>query len=191
MKQKSKNQLVVATHIPFSPFEYKIGDRYCGIDIEIAGLLAEKLDRELVIKEMDFNTILDAAANGEADIVMAGLTVSSDRERLVSFTDTYFEASQVVIARQEDKIFDDCKSTEDVVEILRKMNKNTKIGYQKDTVSASYVDGDAEWGFTGYNVTFLGYESALQAVIALIDGEVDYVIVDDGPAKMIVEQLNR
>ncbi|MBO5439940.1 MAG: amino acid ABC transporter substrate-binding protein, partial [Clostridia bacterium] len=87
--------------------------------------------------------------------------------------------------------FDDCKSTEDVVEILRKMNKNTKIGYQKDTVSASYVDGDAEWGFTGYNVTSLGYESALQAVRALIDGEVDYVIVDEGPAKMIVEQLNR
>ena len=191
VEAKSKNQLVVATHIPFSPFEYKIGDRYCGIDIEIAGLLAEKLDRELVIKEMDFNTILDSAANGEADIVMAGLTVSSDRERLVSFTDTYFEASQVVIARQEDKTFDDCKSTEDVVEILRKMNKNTKIGYQKDTVSASYVDGDAEWGFTGYNVTSLGYESALQAVRALIDGEVDYVIVDEGPAKMIVEQLNR
>lgn len=187
----SENQLVVVTHIPFSPFEYKIGDRYCGIDIEIAGLLAEKLGCELVIKEKAFNEILETVEKGDADIVMAGLSVSAEREKLVNFTDTYFEASQVIVARQEDETFDNCKTAEDVVEILSRMNKNTKIGYQTDTVSASYVNGDESWGFTGYNVTSIGYDSALKATKALIDGEVDYVIVDEGPAKIIAESLNK
>ncbi len=190
-ESRSKNQLVVATHIPFSPFEYKIGDRYCGIDIEIAGLLAEKLDAELLIKEIDFNNILDAVANGEADIVMAGLSVSTDREKLVSFTDTYFEASQVIIARQSDKTFNDCKTTEDVVEILKKMTKNTKIGYQSDTISQAYINGDDSLDFTGYNVTSQNYDSALQAAKALVNGEIDYVIVDAGPARIIVDTINK
>lgn len=191
VESRSRNQLVVVTHTPFSPFEYKIGNRYCGIDIEIAGLLAEKLGCELVIKEKRFNEILEAVEKGEADIAVAGLSVSADREKLVNFTDTYFEASQVVIARQDDNTFDGCKTAEDVVEILSKMNKNTRIGYQNGTVSASYVNGDESWGFSGYSVTTKGYDSALKATKALIDGETDYVIVDEGPAKIIVETLNK
>ena len=67
----SKNQLVVATNTPFSPFEYKIGDKYCGIDIEIAALIAEKMNAELVIKDMNFDAVLTAVETGKADIVMA------------------------------------------------------------------------------------------------------------------------
>ncbi|MBQ4509163.1 MAG: transporter substrate-binding domain-containing protein [Clostridia bacterium] len=185
-----KDQLIVATHAPFSPFEYTIGDRYCGIDMEIASLLAEKLNRELVIKEYPFNDIISAVENGEADIVMAGLTVSSDREKQIAFTDTYFEASQMIIAKEADTTFDECKTTDDVLEILRKMNKSTKIGYQKDTVSDYFICGNMELGFTGYNSDRAGYSSAFDAAKALQKGEIDYVIVDGAPGKMIVNQLN-
>lgn len=186
-----KDQLVVATHVPFSPFEYKIGDRYCGIDIEIASLLAEKLNKELVIKEYSFNEILTAVEEGKADIVMAGLTVSSDRENQVAFTSTYFDASQILISRKEDTTFDNCKTVEEVVDILSKMNKSTKIGYQKDTVSQSYVQGNNALGFTGLNTNSIGYESVYEASKALKNGEINYVIVDEAPAKMIVEILNQ
>lgn len=186
-----KDQLVVATHVPFSPFEYKIGDRYCGIDIEIASLLAEKLDKELVIKEYHFSEILTAVEDGDADIVMAGLTVSTDREKQVDFTDAYFDASQILIAKKTDTTFDNCQTTSDVVEILSKMNKSTKIGYQKDTVSQSYVQGNNELGFIGLNTDSIGYNSVYDASKALKNGEIDYVIVDEGPAKMIVNTLNQ
>ena len=80
---------------------------------------------------------------------------------------------------------------DEVVDILTKMNKSTKIGYQKDTVSQSYVQGNNELGFTGLNVNSVGYESVYEASKALKNGEIDYVIVDEGPAKMIVEILNQ
>ena len=78
-----------------------------------------------------------------------------------------------------------------MVEILRKTNKITKIGYQKNTVSDYYVNGNSELGFTGYNTDNVSYDSAYEASKALQYGEVDYVIVDSGPAKMIISQLNR
>ncbi len=185
-----KDQLIVATHAPFSPFEYKIGDRYCGIDIEIASLLAEKLGKELVIKEYMFEDIISTVESGEADIVMAGLSVSSDRERQINFTDTYFEASQILIARDDNNTFSECKTTSDVDEILKKMNKSTKIGYQKNTVSDFFINGNVEQGFTGYNTENISYDSALEASKALQKGDIEYVIVDGGPGKMIVSQLN-
>jgi polar amino acid transport system substrate-binding protein len=186
-----KEQLVVATHLPFSPFEYMIGDRYCGIDMEIAGLLAKKLDRELVIKEYGFDEIISAVENEEADIVMAALTVSNDRLEKIAFTNSYFEASQIIVSKKTDTTFDNCKTTDDVVNILKKMNKSTKIGYQKDTVSGYYVCGNQKMGFIGFNTSNIGYNSAYDAAKDLKNGKLDYIIVDSGPAKMIVNQLNQ
>ena len=186
-----KDQLIVATHIPFSPFEYQIGERYCGIDIEIASLIAEKLNLELVIKEHSFNDILTAVENNEVDIAMAALTVSSDRESQVAFTDTYFEASQILVAKADDTTFDSCQTTEDVVKILRGMNKGTKIGYQKGTVSESYIVGNQKLKFTGFNTDKISFDSALDAIKALKNGDINYVIVDEGPGKIIVDQLNK
>ncbi len=186
-----KEQLIVATHLPFSPFEYMIGDRYCGIDMEIAGLLAKKLDRELVIKEYGFDEIISAVENEEADIVMAALTVSNDRLEKIAFTNSYFEASQIIVSKKTDTTFDNCKTADDVVDILEKMNKSTKIGYQTNTVSQYYVSGNQKMGFTGFNTNNIGYDSAYNAAKDLKNGKLDYIIVDSGPAKMIVNQLNQ
>ena len=190
IKDETKNQLVVATHIPFEPFEYKIGNRYCGIDIEIASLLAQGLNCELVIEEYHFSEILEAIENGSADIVMAGLSVTEKRQKQISFTDTYFEASQVIIVREGNNAFKDCKSPEDVSLVLSKMNKCTKIGYQENTVTELYLKGDMESGFNGFSVETVAYESAYEAAKALKNGEIDYLVVDEGPAKIIVEHLN-
>ena len=187
----SKNQLVVATHTPFSPFEYVIGNRYCGIDIEIAGLLAQKMDKELVIKEFKFEDIFTAVANGDADIVMAGLSIVDSRTDIIDYTDTYFEASQLIIARKYDNTFNECKTTEDVVEILSRMNKTTSIGYQINTISEAYVKGDIKQGFNGYMVNAVGFPSAQDAVKALMNGEINYVILDEAPAKIIVAEFNK
>lgn len=185
-----KDQLVVATNVPFEPFEYKIGDRYCGIDIEIAGLLAEKTGKELVILEYSFEDIFTEIQNGKVDIIMSGLSVSPDREEYVNFTDTYFEASQVIVAKSKDKTFDECKTKEEVTDVLKKMNSNTKIGYQKNTTSQYFVCGNEKIGFKGFDTNNVGYESAYKAIKALQNGEVDYVIVDKDPAGVIINSLN-
>ena len=85
----SKDQLVVATNAAFEPFEYKVGDSYYGIDMEIAALLAEELNMELVISNMDFDAVCLSVGQHKADIAMAGLTVKEERKEHVTFSETY------------------------------------------------------------------------------------------------------
>lgn len=188
---KSKKQLVVATNTPFSPFEYKVGNKYCGIDIEIAEMIAEKTGAELVIMDMDFDAILTAVETGKADIAMAGLTYSEKRAQIVNFTNTYYNASQVIICKEDDKAFDDCKTAEDVEKVLKSFTADTKIGYQNGTTAGLYLKGDADWGFDGFPVTAKGYSSATVAVQAMLNGQISYVVVDEGPAQFIVKALNK
>ena len=91
---ESKDQLVVATNAAFEPFEYMEGENYVGIDMEIAALLAEELGQELVIQNMDFDAVCLSVGQQKCDIAMAGLTVSDERKEYVTFSDTYYQASQ-------------------------------------------------------------------------------------------------
>lgn len=190
VQDSSKDQLVVATNTPFSPFEYKEGNLFYGVDIEIAAMLAEKLGQELVIVDMEFDAILTAVNTGNADIGMAGLTVSPDREELVAFTEPYYEASQVVIVREEDDTFDSCKTAEDVEAILSDYDSSVKIGVQTGTTGQLYVEGDEDWDFDGFDATCVGYESAASAVNDMLNGNLSLVVVDEAPAMNIVEAIN-
>ena len=114
----SKDQLVVATNAGFAPFEYKEGDTYYGVDMEIMGLLAESLNKELVINNMEFESVCTAVAEGMCDIAAAGLTITEKRKEILDFTDAYYNASQVLIAKGDDTTFDSCKTAADVEAIL-------------------------------------------------------------------------
>ena len=78
----------------------KEGDKIVGIDAEIAGAIAEKLGLELVIEDMEFDSIIEAVKAGKADIGLAGMTVTEDRLKNINFTDSYCTASQVVIVKK-------------------------------------------------------------------------------------------
>ena len=105
-KDSSKDQLVVATNAAFEPFEYTVGDSYAGIDMEIAKLLADELGKELVIDNMDFDAVCLSVGQHKCDIAMAGLTVNPDREASVTFSKTYYKASQRVVVKGDDTTFD-------------------------------------------------------------------------------------
>ena len=97
---RSKGTLTMATNAAFEPWEYREGNDIVGIDPEIAQAICDKLGYELAIEDMAFDTILVAVDSGKADFGMAGMTVSPDREEGVEFTDTYADASQVVIVKK-------------------------------------------------------------------------------------------
>jgi len=186
----SKDQLVVATNAAFEPFEYMKGDKYYGIDMEIAKLLAEHLGKELVISNMDFEAVCLSVGQGKADIAMAGLTIKEDRKEYVTFSDKYYNASQKLIVKETDKTFDNCKTAEDVEAILSGFGKDKKIGVQAGTTGQFYVEGDEELGFSGFNVTCVGYKSGSLAIQDMINGNIDYVIIDEAPAEFIVKAIN-
>ena len=187
----NKDQLLVATNAAFEPFEYKDGDSSYGVDMEIAKLLAEKLGKELVIQNMDFDAVCLSVGQHQSDIAMAGLTVNEKREEYVTFATPYYKASQKLIVPSDDTRFDNCKTVEDVEAILKEMDKSTKIGVQNGTTGQKYLVGDEEWGFEGFGVDCVGYKNGSLAVQDMLNGNLDYVVIDEEPAKFITEAINK
>ncbi len=186
----NKDQLVVATNAAFEPFEFMEGENYYGIDLEIAAKLAEYLGQELVIQNMDFDAVCLAVGQQKCDIAMAGLTIKEDRLEYVNFSDSYYSASQKIIVPSDNTEFDACKTAAEVEAILNAKDNTTKIGVQLGTTGQFYCEGDESWGFTGYKVETVGYKNGSLAVQDLLNGNINYVIIDSAPAACITEAIN-
>lgn len=184
------NALIVATNAAFEPFEYTQGNQYLGVDMEIAQLLADHLGRPLVINNMDFDSVVPSVESGVCDIGMAGLTITPDREEQVTFANPYYNASQVVVAKAGDTTFNGCESADDVAAILESFGSDVRIGYQNGTTGGFYINGDADWGFDGLTAEGVPYRNGSLAVQDMINGNIDYVIIDEAPANRIVSNMN-
>jgi polar amino acid transport system substrate-binding protein len=187
---ETKDQLVVATNAAFEPFEYTVGESYYGIDMEIASLLAQELGMELVISNMDFDAVCLSVGQQKCDIAMAGLTINEERKEYVTFTDSYYKASQKLITLADDTTFDACADGAAVEAILNGLDKTTRVGVQTGTTGQFYVEGDADWGFAGLPVECVGYKNGSLAVQDLVNGNIKYVIIDSAPAAAITEAFN-
>ncbi len=115
---KADTQLVVATNAQFAPFEYKEGDKFAGIDMEIAAYIASELGMELVIQDMDFESVVTSVGKNNVDVAMSGLTVNETRKNSVDFTSTYYNAAQMLIVMADETAFDNCKTADDVLAAL-------------------------------------------------------------------------
>lgn len=186
----SKDQLVVATNAAFEPFEYTVGDKYYGIDMEIASLLAEELGKELVIKNMDFDAVCLSVGQQKCDIAMAGLTINPDREEYVTFSEPYYEASQRLVVKSNDTTFADCKSADEIIAVLNEMTEQTVIGVQAGTTGQFFVEGNEDWEFTKLPVTCKTYKNGSLAIQDMLNGNIDYVIIDAAPAASITAAIN-
>lgn len=186
----SKDQLVVATNAAFEPFEYTEGDTYYGIDMEIAAALAESLNKELVIQNMDFDAVCLSVGQQKCDIAMAGLTIKPDREEYVVFSKPYYSASQRIIVMEDNTEFDNCADAAAIESILAGKDSSVKVGVQTGTTGQFYCEGDEEWGFAGFKMETVGYKNGALAVQDLINGNLSYVIIDSAPAACITKSMN-
>ncbi len=171
-------KLHMATNAAFPPYEM-IGDKdneYIGIDVEIAGLIAEKLGLELVVDDMDFGAVITSVQQGKSDMAMAGLTVNEERKKNVDFTTSYAKGIQVVIVTEDS----DIASIDDLAD-------NKIIGTQANTTGYFYCSAPVEDGGYGEDMV-VAYENGPTAVKALLDGKVDAVVIDNEPAKAFVAQ---
>ncbi len=187
----SKDQLVVATNAAFEPFEYTPGDSYYGIDMEIAAALAEKLGKELVIQNMDFESVCLSVGQQKCDIAMAGLTIKPDREEYVTFTDPYYNAAQRLIVLSDDAEFDGCTDAASIETILKSKDGKVKVGVQNGTTGQFYCQGDESFGFDGFAMETVGYKNGSLAVQDLLNKNIDYVIIDSAPAASITASINK
>lgn len=189
----SDSELVVATNLDFAPFEYTNGNKIAGIDMEIAQLLADYLNKTLVIVHMDFEAVVSSVATIDTyDIGIAGLTITPERLEEVDFSDAYFGATQTIVVKADDTTFDGLTTAEAVEAKLKTLSGNSaKCGGQKGTTSQFYINGSADFGFNGFsNLTFSAYSGASLAVNDMINGNISFVVVDKTTANALVKSFN-
>lgn len=97
---RSNGTLVMATNAYFEPYEYYQGDKVVGIDADMAQAVCDVLGYELKIEDMEFDSIINAIQSGKADLGVAGITVTEDRQQSVDFTDSYASSKQVIIIKE-------------------------------------------------------------------------------------------
>ena len=167
-------KLTMSTNAAFPPYEMTADDgSFEGIDVEVAGAIADKLGLELQIDDMDFDAALLAAQTGKSDMVMAGVTVTEERQTVMDFSNTYATGIQVVIVPEDS----DIASIDDMT--------GKMIGVQRGTTGDLYCSASVEdGGFGEENVT--PYDNGLTAVQALMNGQVDCVVIDNAPAQEFV-----
>ena len=164
----------MSTNAAFPPYEMTDDNgNYVGIDIEVAQAIADKLGLELQVDDMDFDAALLAAQSGKSDMVMAGVTVTEERQTVMDFSNTYATGIQVVIVPEDS----DIASIDDMT--------GKMIGVQRGTTGDLYCSASVEdGGFGEENVT--PYDNGLTAVQALMNGQVDCVVIDNAPAQEFV-----
>lgn len=172
----SKAVLTMATNAEFPPYEYMEGNEIVGIDAEIAKAIAEKLGYELVIENVDFDSLIPGVQTGKYDFVAAGMTVTDERLEQVNFTQTYATGIQSIIVKEGSAI----TSADD----LFAEGANTKIGVQLATTGDLYCTWDIEDEGLGSVERF---NKGADAVMALTSGKVDCVVIDNEPAKVFVQ----
>lgn len=166
--QKDK-ELVMGTNAAFPPYEFTDENgEIVGIDAEIAAAIADKLGMKLVIKDMEFDSLITAVSTGSVDMVLAGMTVDPEREESVNFSTPYAKGIQVVIVKEDSEI----ASIDDL--------EGKKIGVQAGTTGDIYCTDD--YGQESVNQ----YQNGALAVQALLNGQVDCVVIDNEPAKAYV-----
>ena len=168
-------KLTMSTNASFPPYEMVADDgSFEGIDIEVAGAIAEKLGLELQVDDMGFDAALQAAQTGKSDMVMAGVTITEERQAVMDFSNSYANGVQVVIVKEGSPI----QTVDDLA------NANM-IGCQMGTTGYIYCSDTPEnGGFGEDHVT--PYDDGAAAVQALMNGQIDAVVIDNMPAQEYV-----
>ena len=170
-----EGKLHMSTNAAFPPYEMTTDDgSFEGIDVEVAQAIADKLGLELKVDDMAFTAALTAVQTGQSDIAMAGITITEERLEVMDFSNSYATGVQVVIVKEDSPI----QSIDD-------LSNAAKIGCQADTTGYIYASDTPENG--GYGEEHVtAFDTGALAVMALVNNQIDAVIIDNEPAKAYV-----
>ncbi len=173
----TKTKIIMGTNAEFPPFEYVdengIVYGFSGVDVALAKEFADENGYELLIENMEFDSLIGAVSSDEIDFIAAGMSINPERLKDVDFTVEYYEAVQSIIVKSEDS------SIKKALDL-----SNKKIGVQKGTTGDYIVTNKLDIK----NIANISaFKRGVDAVNALINGEVDAVVIDSEPAKDLVK----
>ena len=165
---KKSNELVMVTEAGFAPYEYYENGEIVGVDVDIAREIAKYLGKELVVKDIAFDSIINEVKTGKADFGAAGISYSENRAKNVDFSINYAVSKQVVIVKNDSNI-------KNINEI-----SNKKIAVQLGSIADTYVTENYK------DANIVRQKKYLAAIEDLKTGKVDCVVMDELPASEIV-----
>ena len=174
VQTEEKKTLYMATEATFQPYEFYDGDKIIGIDVEIAQAICDKMGVELEVTDVAFDSIIPGIQEGKFDFGMAGMTVTDERKQQVNFSDSYATGVQVVIVNEDS----DITSVDDLF-----ADKNYTVGTQTGTTGFLYATWDIADAGLG---TVKDYMKTTDAAQALVNKQIDCILLDNEPAKAIV-----
>ncbi len=167
-KQKEPDTLKVGINVDFPPFEYYENGEPAGLDVELANIIGEKLNKKVVLEEMEFNTLFAALSAGKVDVIISGVDITEERKKTFDFSDGYYNNELSLIVKEGD-------TTIAAIEDLQ----GKKVGTELGTTSDTYTDSLD-------SVTNVKYNSGAIAVMNLKAGKVDAVILDKPVAQQVL-----
>ncbi len=167
---KNSNTITFGTNAEFPPFEFVASNgvigQYDGIDMSIAKQIAEKNGMTAEIENMEFDSLLIALENGQIDAVIAGMTVTDERKEEADFSTPYYEATQVMIVKEDSDI-----------------KKASDMAGKRICVIQGYT-GETCVNDMGYS--YEAFKKGTEAVMELVNGKCDVVVIDSATAKKYV-----
>ena len=183
----SSNKLIVYTESGFAPFEYVSNGQITGVDVEIMKLVGERLGKEVVFEDVPFNTIVDAVSEGKlTNVGAAGLSITDERKEKVDFSIEYYQANLYVIYNKEKGITSKTMTDGQEGVYWGSLKNGLGIGVQTGTTADLFLGDELAEGGSLEGVKKTDYDS-LDVAVNDIGLNIDYVIIDELPAKMLVE----
>lgn len=171
--KKKPAVLRIGTNAEYPPFESKDGDNFIGVDMDLARKIAEKLDMEFEIIDMDFDTLIPSLGSNKIDLALSAITITDERKAQVDFSQPYYVANQVIIAPPLSK------KKLDKIEDIGKF----KVGAQNGTTGQIYLSEN----YVDKNLmpkdNLKKYPTNIEAITDLLNGNIDFVILDDSAAQ--------
>ncbi len=172
-KGKTQEKLIIGTSAEYPPFEYKEGGKFVGFDIEIAQAIADKLGLTLEVVDMSFDSLVPSLTANKIDVAIAAMTINADREKVVKFSVPYYMTNQALLAPKDTKLV--ITSAEDITKY--------KVGVQNGTTGQTWIDENLITPGKMKKDALKKYDTNIEAVTDLINGNIDLVIIDDVVAK--------
>jgi polar amino acid transport system substrate-binding protein len=171
--KKKEAVLRIGTNAEYPPFEYKEGAEFAGVDMDLAKAIAEKLGMKYEIIDMEFDSLIPSLAGGKVDLAISAITITEDRKGQVDFSDPYYVANQVIIAKPDTKL---------KIEKLEDLAKY-KVGAQNGTTGQIYIDSMLVAAKKMDAKNLRKYATNIEAITDMLNGNIDFVIIDDSAAE--------
>ncbi|MBQ8014360.1 MAG: basic amino acid ABC transporter substrate-binding protein [Treponema sp.] len=168
---KNNQLLKMGTNAAFPPFEYTEGSEIVGFDVTVSNLIARDYGKELKIVDMSFDGLIAALQAGSIDFIAAGMTATEERRKNVDFSEAYYSSKQVIIVRSDDTS----------ILSVKDLTART-IGVQSGTTGEIYASDEIE------KSSIKSFKTGIDASLALKNGAIDAIILDELPAKEIVRR---